>query len=132
MGSPTSDHPSDEAGFDDSSGAGRDDPSPEARLDRLERLLATRAVSDEPLRGLAEWLRAARIDAAGGGSYAGPIGPDATDRVRALQERVDRLIGRLEGIRREVEDELRTVRSQKAFERQQTEGPRRPWFDTTA
>lgn len=66
---------------------------------------------------LREIVQAARVDAGENGSYA-PV--ERRNRLSALREQTTKVIERLEAARREVEDELTTVRSQKAFERQAT------------
>ena len=78
-------------------------------------------------RMLGEWVRAARVDAAGVDSYARE---ELRNRLSALRERTTTLMARLEAARREVEDELTAVRSQKAFERQETND--QSWFESRA
>jgi hypothetical protein len=108
--------------------------SPEDCLASAERLLESGAPLEAhpelatAIRQLTLWVRSARVDAAADGSYAGS---GTTDRISALLERIARVIARLEAARREVEDELRSVRSQRAFERQE-KGAGGTWFEARA
>jgi hypothetical protein len=107
--------------------------SPEAALLLAERHLDAGDVwqalphLETGARMMRDWVQAARIDAAGTDSYAHE---ELRNRLSALHGRTTSLIARLEAARREVEDELTAVRSQKAFERQETND--QSWFESRA
>lgn len=102
--------------------------SPESVLEQASRHLEASEISEALCRLehgielLREIVQAARVDAGENGSYA-PMerwNLERRNRLSALREQTTKVIERLEAARREVEDELTTVRSQKAFERQAT------------
>ena len=94
--------------------------SPEAILEQASRHLDASEIPqalhvlETAVAMLRDLVQAARVDGGGTGSYA----PLERNRLSALYGQTAELLVRLEAARREVEDELTAIRSQRAFERQ--------------
>jgi len=104
--------------------------SPEAMLEQVSRHLDAAEIPqalqalESAVVSLRDLVQAARVDGGGEGSYA----PSEHNRFSALRTRTADLLVRLEAARREVEDELTAIRSQRAFEREAASEA--TWFES--